>query len=59
MDDAVYFLNDLKIKEKVFLSVGIYLIDSGDEEFSHVVECANFCRLASLDINDENTNYEL
>ena len=59
LDDAVYFLNDLKIKEKVFLSVGIYLIDSGDEEFSHVVECANFCRLASLDINDENTNYEL
>ncbi len=59
LDDAVYFLNDLPIKEKLFIGMGAYQIKGKGDTFAHVVDCANYCRKESLDCHDRNSHLEI
>lgn len=59
LDDAVYFLKDLPIREKLFLSMGAYLITGEQDTFAHAVDCANYCRKESPDYEDRNSHLEI
>lgn len=59
LDDTVYFLEDLPIKEKLFLSVGAYFVSDRDDTFAHAVDCANYCRKESPDYQDRNSHLEI
>lgn len=59
LDDSVYFLENLGIEQKIFLSVGIYLIQGTEDTFMNAVDCADFCRTNSADCKDNNTHYEI
>ncbi len=62
LDDAVYFLEDLGIYEKLFLSIGGYVIkDEKDrqEPIDIILERCNYCREASPDADDRNTHFEV
>ena len=49
LDDSVYFLEDLPIKEKLFLSMGAYQTAGEQDTFAHALDCANYCRKESPD----------
>lgn len=59
LDDAVYFLETLPIKEKLFLSMGAYLIEGENDTYAHAVDCANYCRRESPDYEDRNSHMEV
>lgn len=59
LDDAVYFLENLPIKEKLFLSMGAYQMAGDQDTFAHAVDCANYCRKESPDCHDRNSHLEI
>ena len=59
LDDSVYFLEDLPIKEKLFLSMGAYQTAGEQDTFAHALDCANYCRKESPDCHDRNSHLEI
>lgn len=59
LDDAVYYLETLTIKERLFLSIGAYLIKEDADTFAHALDCANYCRRESPDYKDRNSHMEI
>lgn len=59
LDDSVYFLETLPIQEKLFLSIGAYIIDQKNDTFAHAVDCANYCRRESENYQDRNSHMEI
>ena len=59
LDDAVYFLERLKIDRKLFLSIGAYILKDASEIYADAVDRANFCRTHSADASDRNSHFEV
>lgn len=59
LDDAVYFKEDLGIQEKLFLSIGGYVIKDPKEPLGAIMDKTNYCRTASPDAADRNTHFEI
>lgn len=59
LDDAVYFSSELEPFQKVFLSMGGYLVTQQDVSYLQAMDCANYCRTNSPDRFDHNTHYEI
>lgn len=59
LDDAVYFLEHLKIDRKLFLSIGAYILKDASEIYADAVDRANFCRTHSADASDRNSHFEV
>lgn len=59
LDDAVYTYKAFEEVNHIFFSMGGYLVTKATDTYANAVDCANYSRNHSLDINDENTSYEI
>lgn len=59
LDDAVYFMEGLDIEQKLFLSIGAYILKGDSDTYANAVDCAEFCRTQSEDASDRNTHFEI
>lgn len=59
LDDGVYFMEDCGIGQKLFLSIGGYLIEDRKKPLSEIIDCADFGRTESQDAQDGNTHFEI